>query len=305
MMSQNPSLPLLSLVLAFSVATVWGFNFILVKLGLAVFQPFTLCALRFLFASLPAIFFISRPKAPWKYIFAYGLLTFALQFSLLFGGMAAGVTPGVASLIVQSQVFFAIFFAAVISRQKLTSWQITGGMVSFTGIAIIALHHNLECSLAGVLLLLSSALAWGLSAVISVKLKNVNMFSLVVWGSFIAFFPLLFGAIFFENAIPVLLHPEKWGWIAFLAIGYISYFSTYFGYGVWSWLLSRHPTASITPFALLCPIVAMISSAWLFQEKFEHWKMLSALFVIAGLCLNIFGSTIYARINIWRLANTA
>lgn len=78
-----------------------------------------------------------------------------------------------------------------------------------------------------------------------------------------------------------------------LAVAYITYASTYFGYSCWSWLLSKHSFASISPFALLCPIVAMISSALFLDEPLQWWKGLSAAIVLTGLAINTFGAGIY------------
>jgi O-acetylserine/cysteine efflux transporter len=282
----------LSLFLAISVSIVWGLNFLMVKITLVEMGPLTLCAIRFFLASIPAIFLVPKPKVSLVYVLIYGLVTFALQFSLLFAGMAAGVSSSVAALIVQSQVFFAIFFSCLVIKQKLTFWQMSGGVISFAGIGIIALHRNLDCSLLGLILLLSSAICWGLGNLVSVKFKNVNMFSLVVWGSFIAFFPLAMLAFLFEEPELIVFHPQSLSLAAWLALFYITFISTYYGYGVWAWLLSKHQTASITPFALLCPIVAMLGSAYFFEEQFESWKLLSAGLVITGLCINIFGKKV-------------
>lgn len=290
---KKDSLSTLSLVLTLAVVIVWGVNYVMVKFSLEHMGPLSLCAFRFFLAFFPIIFFIPRPKTSWTNIIAYALLTFAIQFPLLFGGMAAGVAPGVAALIVQSQVFFAIFFACLWTGQSLSPWQVLGGIISFIGIGLIAGHRDLDCSLLGFLLLLGSAILWGLATLVSVRLKAVNMFSMVVWGSCLSFFPLALLAFVFENPLEVLMHANQLPFEAIFSLLYIAYVSTHFGYGVWSWLLSKYETASITPFVLLCPIIAMVSSALLFNETFEPWKIISALFVIAGLCINVFGQGLY------------
>jgi O-acetylserine/cysteine efflux transporter len=288
----DANLSLWGILLALLISFVWGFNFIIVKIGLEQIPPLTLCALRFLMASLPAVFFIPKPDVSWKYIIAYGLMTFALQFSLLFLGMSAGVAPGVAALILQLQVFFAIFFAYLFMQQTINRWQLIGAVISFLGIFILAWHHDKDCSLLGFTLILGAAISWGLGTIISAKLKNINMLSLVVWSSFVAVFPLFGMALLYENPIPILLHPNQLSTNSVIALVYITYLSTYFGYGYWSWLLSKYPIASIAPFALLAPIVAMIFSALIVHESIGLWKGVASLFVVAGLCLNIFNKKI-------------
>jgi O-acetylserine/cysteine efflux transporter len=294
-MSQSNSLPAGSLLLALAVAIIWGFNFVMVKLGLEQLPPITLCALRFFLAAIPAVFFIAKPKAPRKYIVGYGLLTFALQFSLLFAGIAAGVSPGTAALISQLQVFFAIFLAWLLVKQRISRWQVSGALISFSGIAILVWHRDNNLTLSGFLLIVSAAISWGFGNLISVKLKSVNMFSLIVWSSLVAFLPLLGLAFILEEPLPILMHLEQLTINSMLALAYITYASTYFGYSCWSWLLSRYPFASISPFALLCPIIAMISSALILQETLDTWKLISGAIVIAGLCLNTFGQQLLLK----------
>ena len=295
------TLSLGSLFLALGVAIIWGINFVMVKISLEQIPPLTLCALRFLLASVPAIFFIVKPNLPWKTIIKYGFLTFALQFSLLFAGMAAGVSPGIAALISQSQVFFSMFLARLLTQQKIGLWQILGAIVAFIGIGIIGLHKNIDCTLIGFLLLIGAAMFWSVGNFIAISLKNVNMFALVVWGSFIAFFPLSLTAWIVEHPITLMIHPEQLAWTSILAVAYITYASTYFGYASWSWLLNNYPTASIVPFSLLSPIAAIIASAILFHESFEAWKAAATSLVILGLCLNLFGQPLYTQLKKYQL----
>lgn len=289
------SLPLTSLFLALAIALTWGFNFIMVRSALDEIPPITLCALRFFLAAFPAVFFIPRPKAPWRYIVGYGLITFALQFTLLFAGIYAGVAPGTAALISQLQVFFAIFLAWAILRQPVSFVQMVGAMIALAGIALLFSHQDSQIPFMGFVLIVLASFCWGLGNLVSVKLKTVNMFSLIVWSSLVACVPLFALAFALETPLPLFLHLHELKGSSLLAVAYITYASTYFGYSCWSWLLSKHAFASISPFALLCPIVAMISSALFLDEPMESWKSLSAAIVIAGLAINTFGARIYQR----------
>ena len=102
------------LMLALLVVIVWGANFTVIKLGLAGLPPMLLVALRYTFAAVPAIFFVKRPDISWKYILAYGMAVGVGQFSCLFYAMNIGMPAGTSSVILQSQVFFTLIFAAVL-----------------------------------------------------------------------------------------------------------------------------------------------------------------------------------------------
>jgi O-acetylserine/cysteine efflux transporter len=60
-----------------------------------------------------------------------------------------------------------------------------------------------------------------------------------------------------------------------------------FGFGVWGWLLARHPAATIVPMALLVPVFGMSTAAWVLGEALPAWKLLATALVLSGLALNL------------------
>jgi len=51
------------ILLALAVVVVWGINFVFIKWAVAEVPPLLLTALRYVFAAVPAIFFVRRPVA--------------------------------------------------------------------------------------------------------------------------------------------------------------------------------------------------------------------------------------------------
>jgi O-acetylserine/cysteine efflux transporter len=288
-------MPIKHILLAILVAAVWGCNFIFVKLGVHEVPPLFLCSVRFFLASIPAIFFIRRPAVPFKMVILYGLVMFALQFSLIFTGIAVGMTAGMASLISQIQIFFSVFFAAVFIREFPTIWQILGALLSFSGIGLAAMHLDSNMTLAGLLLVIAASATWGVGNLITKKLSHVNMVSLVVWGSFVSFPPLLALSLLVEGQERIVYTLHHFSWVAVISLIYIVYMSTWVGYGVWNWLLSRYPVTNVVPFTLLVPIFAMLGSTLFMGETFESWKMAVSALVIAGLCVNLIVPYMIAR----------
>ncbi|MCY0536320.1 O-acetylserine/cysteine exporter, partial [Klebsiella pneumoniae] len=86
--------------------------FVVIKVGLDGLPPMLLGGLRFVLVLFPAIFFIKRPQLPWRWLLAYGTTISLGQFAFLFEAMGNGMPPGLASLVLQSQAFFTLFFAA-------------------------------------------------------------------------------------------------------------------------------------------------------------------------------------------------
>ncbi|SRR5579883_23531 len=280
-------MPIYHLFLVLLVIFAWGFNFIFVKLGLTEISPLLLCALRFLIACFPAILFIKPPAAPFRLVIYYGLLMFGLQFSLLFIGMKVGMTPGLTSILMQMQVFFSILIAVFFLGELPTFWQIMGALVSFSGIGLVALHlDHQSANLPGFLLIMAAGIAWGIGNVVTKKMGRINIMALVVWGSLVAFFPLLIASLIFEGKANLIHTLHHITWVGAGSVLYIVYISTWVGYGLWNYLISRHNVAIVAPFTLLVPVVAMLSSALICHESLPAWKLLAALLVMSGLSLN-------------------
>lgn len=288
-------MPINHLCLALLVVVIWGLNFIFVKFALQDLSPLLLCAVRFLLASVPAIFFIKRPAAPFRIIAAYGLFMFALQFALLFIGMKVGMQPGLASLLMQVQVFFSMFFAAIFIGEIPGLWQIIGALVSFTGIGLVGMHLESNGSLLGFILVIAAAATWGLGNLITKKVHNINMIALVVWGSFVAFLPMTLLSLIFEGPHSWVNSYQHLTWLGINSTLYIVYASTWIGYGVWNWLISRYPVAIIVPFTLLVPVVGILSAIIILGEPFESWKLIAGILVISGLCINLLGARFFMK----------
>jgi O-acetylserine/cysteine efflux transporter len=71
-----------------------------------------------------------------------------------------------------------------------------------------------------------------------------------------------------------------------LALLYVVVLASGFGYGTWTWLLSRHEASRVAPFALLVPPFG-IGSAWIaLGEAPNAAELAGAALVIAGLALS-------------------
>jgi O-acetylserine/cysteine efflux transporter len=290
-------MPFIHILSALLVVIIWGINFLFVKFALDEMSPLLLCALRFLLASVPAIFFVRLPAGALRTVILYGLVMFALQFSFLFGGMYVGMTPGMASLIMQTQVFFSILFAVLFLGETINSWQIFGAIIAFIGIGVVALHFDQNISLLGFFCILGAAATWGVGNLITKKNNKIPMIVLVIWGSFVGSVPMLLASFYFEGYEAISYNLHHLSWMAVTSLCYIVYASTWIGYGVWNWLLGRYPVGTVTPFTLLVPVVGVLSSTMILNEPFQSWKLAACLMVITGLFINLFG----ARLNRLRI----
>jgi O-acetylserine/cysteine efflux transporter len=287
-------MPITHLLLALVVVFAWGINFIFVKLGLDEISPLLLCALRFLLSSFPAVLFIKPPKVPFGIIASYGLIMFALQFSLVFIGLNVGMTPGMASLLMQVQVFFSMFFAVIFLGEQPSIGQIIGALVAFAGIGVVAMHFDHNVTLLGFLCIIGAAATWGIGNLITKKINSTNFIAVIVWGSFVACLPMFVISLIFEGPSNLIETYQGITWKGIISLLYTVYISTWVGYGVWNWLIARHPVSTVVPYTLMVPVVGMLSSVLFLGEQFYLWKLVSGLLVISGLCINILATRFFA-----------
>lgn len=275
------------LFLVLLVVALWGMNFVVIKIGLKEMSPLSLCFARFFFTSIPAVFFVKRPNVPFSSVASYGLIMFALQFSLLFIGLNIGMPAGLASVLLQTNVFFTLLLAIFFLNERPRKWQLLGAFISFSGIAMIGMHVGGDMTLAGFLLVIAAAFFWGLGSLISKKMGKVGGLSLVVWGSLVAWPPLLLVAIVTEGGARVI---SDFSYISFsegFSISYIVIFSTLIGFALWNRLLLRYPIALVAPFTLLVPVFGLLSSSLVLGEVLTHLQILSILLIVSGLIINL------------------
>jgi O-acetylserine/cysteine efflux transporter len=286
------------LLLALAIVAVWGTNFVVIKISLDSFPPFLFAALRYLFAFLPIVFFVPKPKVSWGNLCIYGLATGVGQFGVMYFAIDGRISPGLASLVIQTQVFFTIGFAMFFAKEGLSLYQAVAVAVAMTGLAIIALHTDATTTFLGLALVVFAGFSWGVANTVSRRAGAINMLSYVVWASAFSIPPLLVVSLVFEGSATHL-----WGLTLAAPIGawvgvlWQSWANTLFGYAAWGWLLSKHPAAVVAPAPLLVPIFGMGASAFFLGEALPAWKIMAAGLVIAGLMVNLFWPSLQTQLR--------
>jgi len=301
-MSHTP--PAKHLLLAVAVVAVWGVNFTVIKTALGDFPPLLFASLRFTLVFLPAIFFLKRPPVPWLTLAAYGVFIGAGQFGLLYVAMKSDISPGMASLVLQTQVFFTIGLSMALAGERVKPYQVAALGLAVAGIVVIGSNTGGATTAKGLALALTAAFSWACGNIVSKRAAGVNMLAFVVWSAVFALPPLYALTFAFEGWGEVHAGFEAANWETWLAVIYQSAGNTMFGYGVWGWLLTKHPAAVIAPMALLVPVFGMASAAIFLGEALPAWKLIAAALIIAGLALNVVAPRVLGRSSPSELAAT-
>jgi len=292
--------PLNHLLLAVLITFIWGTNFVVIKFGITAFPPFLFATLRFLASTVPWIFFIRRPAVPWRTLATVGVLLGAGQFGLLFFAMRRDITPGLASLLMQSQVFFTIVLALLVRRESIRPVQVLALALALVGVALIGWHTLGRADAAitglGFSLVLGAALSWAVANLVVKAAGRVNMLAFMVWCSLFAMLPLALLALW-ADPVPDLASAIRGASLAaWVAVIWQAVGNTLIGFGVWNWLLLRHPATSVAPLSLLVPVFGMTAAAIVLGEPLPVWKVIAAGLIIAGLSLNFIAAGAARRV---------
>jgi O-acetylserine/cysteine efflux transporter len=295
----------LHILLALAVVTVWGVNFVVMKIGLEVLPPVFFSFLRFACAAFPLVLFYRRPSIPWRLLWSYALAQFAIQYALLFLGLQLGMPAGLSSIVVQLQAFFTMALAVPMLHEKPRIAQLYGALVALGGMAVVAWHIEAATTLIGLVLVIGAGLSWGFGNVFTKRIAltaqaagtPIQVMQIVAWGSLLAMPPLLAVSLLFEGPAAIGAAMTRVDWRTIGAVLFNGYVSTTFGFGAWSLLMRRYPTATVAPFPLLVPVAGMASAALLLGEPLHGWAIAAGLMVLTGLAINQFWG-----MRVWRRA---
>ncbi|QLH51375.1 MAG: EamA family transporter [Candidatus Accumulibacter cognatus] len=279
------------LVLALLVVVVWGVNFAVIKTGVAEVPPLLLGALRFLLAACPAVFFLRAPKVPWQLYLAYGMTISVGQFAFLFSAIHVGMPSGLASLVLQSQAFFTMLFAALWLKEGWRRSQLVGLLLAACGLALIGSAHGLSMPLLGFLLTVAAASLWAAGNIVTRAVAAcgpINQLAFVVWASLVPPLPFLALSLLIEGPPAMAAALSDFSLRAFAAVAYLAWAATLLGYGLWTRLLSRYPANQVAPFSLLVPVVGLTTGWLVFDEVLRPVHLAGGALLMLGLAVNLF-----------------
>jgi O-acetylserine/cysteine efflux transporter len=278
------------------VVWVWGMNFAAIKIGVTGVPPLFLGALRFSLAAFPAVLFFRPPKVPLRWYVLYGMTISVGQFAFLFSAIRVGMPSGLASLVLQSQAFFTMVFAALWLRERWQINQIAGLALAGAGLVLIGSAHGISMPLGGFVLTLAAALMWAGGNIVTRKLGRfgpMDQQAFVVWACLVPPLPFFLLSLGIEGPQAMADAVAHFQWQSLGALMYLAWGATLFGYGVWTRMLSRYPANRVAPFSLLVPVVGLTTGWLVFGEALQPVHFAGGALLMVGLLLNLFGERLW------------
>ena len=278
-------------ILAVLVALIWGTNFVAIRSGLDSVPPLLFLAVRFLVVCVPAVFFVRRPGLPWRDLALIGLFTSLGQFALLYLALHLGMPPGLSSLVLQAQVLFTVLIASVWLRERPSPSQRLGIALGGAGLLTIAAGRGLSAPLLPLTVLVLAAVSWAVGNVLTRRAGGLtgpgSGLGVTVWSGLVVPLPALGLSLAFEGPEAIAAAVTHLQWQALASTAYTAYLSSLVGYGIWNTLLSRHPVARVTPFAMLVPVFGMAAAAVAFGERPHPLELGGGAALLVGVALAV------------------
>ena len=252
------------ILIAISVAVIWGMGFVIAKAGMAHFSPILLMALRFTLTAACLLCFFRPPPGILKQLFWISLISAALQYSLTFNGVR-GIDASTAALLVQLEVPFGLIMAWLVFGDRIRPLQALGIIVSFFGAVLIIGEPRLAGDLIYAFMVIGGAFTWAVGQIMIKKLGNIGGFRLL---SGVALFaaPQLFVASWLleQGQLEQITTASISAWSTVIYLGLVM---TALGYGLWYRLLGHYSVNQVMPFLLLLPVTSVFGGIFFLDES--------------------------------------
>lgn len=281
----------LALLFAFLTATLWGTAYVAAKYALQTLPPFTAAAARFVLAVTvlwPLLLATRRveklERRDLPLLIAASLFQATFYFALQYAGMQH-TTAANTALIVNTRPIFVAILSALWLHQALRRRQVMGILLAFAGVVVIVWGGTegwrgfSRSRIFGDVLILLNAFS-GALAIILLK-QMVDRYSPLVT----AVYTTTVGAV---GLIPLAVwEVASGGWpagstVSWAAVVYMALANTAIPYLLWYNALSSLKEWEAAVFLYLTPVISVMLSALLLNERMGAWLVLGGAMVLLG-----------------------
>jgi len=244
------------------LALIWGYNWVVMKVGTRYADPFTFAALRtfigaiFMFALLAALRRPLRPKA-FRLTAIFGLLQTGGFVGLSMWALQSG-GAGKTSILAYTMPFWLLLIAWPVLGEQVRGLQWASVALALAGLVFVLGPWNLR-GLFSSLLALGGGFVWAMgSAVVKIlrKRHDVDMLSLIAWQGLIGSVPLIVVALVTAKAGPTW----SGSFIAALIFNVVP--ANALTWVLWLYILHTLPIGTAGISSLAVPVVGVLS-AWI------------------------------------------
>jgi O-acetylserine/cysteine efflux transporter len=277
----------IQVVCAVAVPLLWGYQFVVIKVGVTEFPPFFFLALRFLATALLLIPFVKKPtREQLRPIAAISLFLGGLNFGLFYVGLelGSGSMTAVAYLL---STPFTVLLAWPLLAERPSLMTLSGVVLAFAGVLVLRAGPGPSSNGLPLLLVIGAAFAFAVSNVLTKRYGPFDPLMLMGWSSLFTVPQVMLMSLLLEHGqVASLVAADERGWLAF---AYTIFIGGIAGFGLWFWLIARCSMGRVAPFGLLLPVFALMSSALFLGEPMTPKVIVGALLAMSGVAVTQFG----------------
>jgi drug/metabolite transporter (DMT)-like permease len=291
----------IDILLMIILITIWGSSFVVVKIALREgLTPISIATFRFLIAGALFVFFIqlaNQRKRGFRQVQALkkdfpSLLVLALSGVTMFftaqytGIQMAGAAVAAILVCLLSPILISVFSVALL-KESLRKVQAVGTVVAAVGTGVVISEGILNINsgkdfLIGGLILLSTPFLWTCYTLLGKKVMDkYNAYFVVAYTTILGGIMLLPLSLF-ENSLHLIMSLTTTGWLAIL---YLSFACSLFGYFVWFHVLRRVGPAITSSFLFAEPLITALLATFLVGELVTWMLAVGGLLIFLGVYL--------------------
>ena len=265
------------------VPLLWGFQFVVIKVGLTAFPPLFFVGLRFAVVAALLLPFVGWPtRRELGRIAVISIFVGGLNFGLVFTGLAHG-SASAAGIAIQLTTPFTLILAWPLLGERPSTRVILGVVLAFGGVALIVVEPDVSLKVVPTLFVIGSGFAMAAGSVLTKRYGPFQPLKLMAWMSLFTVPQMLVASVVLEHGQFASLHTASLtSWMAFT---YTVLLGAILGFGLWFWLIGRCSMTRVAPFGLLQPVFSIVAGVIFLHEPLTATLVAGAVICIAGVAI--------------------
>jgi len=268
------------------LALVWGYAWIIAKIGLSQAGPFTFAAMRVVggVVTLGAFFLVTQRRLrlrPPRGAALVGLVQTGAFLMLNTWALSNG-EPGTVSILTFTMPFWVLLFAWPVLGERVRGPQWLAVALALAGLVLIMEPWLMRAAVQSKVLAVLAGMAWATGVVLTKRQQRgapVDVIDFTFWQMAIGMVPILLVAWIVPEPFPTMTPTLV------MAVLFSGVIATAGGWLMWQYVLNRLPAGTTSLASLAVPVVATISSALQFGERLRAAELGGAILIALALGL--------------------